>query len=88
VQTAGHSAGASADFSCSLLLLRRKLESMRAPLTQALPRTGTAELRTPIPPDDRDLFLAAGQDCLRLAAMAQGLAALEAEERRAIAERP
>jgi hypothetical protein len=45
-------------------LLRRYLEP------------GTAELRTPIPPDDRDLFLVAGQDCLRLAAMSQGLMAL------------
>jgi hypothetical protein len=26
-----------------------------------------------IQPNDRDLLLAAGQDCLRLAAMAQGL---------------
>jgi hypothetical protein len=57
-------------------LLRRYLEP------------GGAELRTPIPPDDRDLFLVAGQDCLRLAAMAQGLAALEAEELRTIVKRP
>jgi hypothetical protein len=53
--------------------------------TQQLP--GTPELRTPIPPADRDLFLVAGQDCLRLAAMAQGLVALDAEELRASAER-
>ena len=45
-QTAGHSAGQTADFSCSSLLRLRRLESRRAPLTQALPPTGGSDWRT------------------------------------------
>jgi hypothetical protein len=48
----------------------------------------TYALAEPLPADDRDLFLVAGQVCLRLAAMAHELMALDAEELRAIAERP